>query len=571
MTDNDYEPSEVGLEISLTTYDEGFEDYLELEPEEEDDEVGDSRSRLDDDDDDESCCSFPDKPSTSKDSSQDGTASTTLNSFDEGHPNDDGKGDNAVDDAGTSTKSENNRPPLPPPPPPRPQQDVSSFLARLDNSRAYIKTFPKTVQHLEVRVTQLLEDLHAKAQQCQAVETKLALTQHEAYRQAEQVREFYDQVAADEAETAKQIAQLEREAKEKDARIAQLVEEQEATKKDHEEEVQKLEEALVNSREETSTKKLKSEQDIQQELESQRQELETGHRAQVATLTETLETERDTHRTAFKAQTESVEQLRADLREWKDRADHHTQEITRLTQDKANLVTEQTHMSDRIGRYQTQVAELYTELDEARTGLESARTRQMDLSTAQVDAQAKQTELETKLSKTQSQLETANNRIAELQQQSEAANAERDEYVQQVDRLEVNCAQKEEQRVALQRELDVQATEHASWKEKHAKLKTKYHEAVSQAEDLTATLHRMCMAHEQATDNAQQAQARIQALEQEKASLVADLAEARDRATKAETHAFDARREALEAKAKTHKLQDSAKRRRDILAQHRRI
>eukprot|EP00977_Amphora_coffeiformis_P014433 scaffold4046_cov187-Amphora_coffeaeformis.AAC.4 len=160
MTDMD--PSEVGLEFSLTAYDEGFEEYLELAPpteeaeqeeEEKNHEQTSGEVSLFDEEDDESCCSFLDKPSVSKDQSHDGTVSTSTNSIDEGLqdtytliPHSNETSDKEKETSANKSENENKQVSWssPPPPPPRPTSPRDPFLARLDASRAYMTTFPDT-------------------------------------------------------------------------------------------------------------------------------------------------------------------------------------------------------------------------------------------------------------------------------------------------------------------------------------------------------------------------------------------------------------------------------------------
>ena len=571
MNDNDPSSGEIGLEFSLTAYDEGFEEYIGLEPAEEEEEQSRTKSLLhveeESDDDDKSCCSFLDKPSVSKDHSHDGTASTTVNSFDEGqhdttttHPTiikDNEEEDEWFAKGNDSTSL--------PPPPPR-----DTFLARIDASRAYMTTFPDTVKSLESKVTQLLDELHAKAKQCQAVEAQLALVQHEACRQAEQVVEFYTQVAVDKDMAAARTARVEQESQAKEEQIVKLLEQQEATQQAHQTQVQKLEQALAQSRTETAEWKLKSEQDISQVLEDQKQQLTESYATQVATLTATLESERDTHRTALAVHTQTAEQLRVQLEEWKERSDHYAQETTRLTQEKATVLAERTHMAEREARYLVQVDDLTTAVDNAKAELIFFRALQADFAQYQADAKAKQTKLETQLSTANSSLEQSHDKVQELERRNEATSAELSEYIQRASRLEKSQSDVEQERAVLQRQVDTHAAELASWKDKCAKAKQKHRVCMEQAEELTKTLQRLIGAHEQASQNVQQAHTRIEALEHAKFRLTQELAEALERTQAAEAQALAAQDEASTARAMSNKLQDSAKRRRDILAQHRR-
>ena len=92
-----------------------------------------------------------------------------------------------------------------------------------------------------------------------------------------------------------------------------------------------------------------------------------------------------------------------------------------------------------------------------------------------------------------------------------------------------------------------------------------------QAEELTATLQRLMEAHGKTNQDAQEAHKRIEALEYAKSTLVQELGQVREQAQTLECQAIEARREANQAQAIADKLQESAKRRRGMVAQHRRI
>ena len=123
----------------------------------------------------------------------------------------------------------------------------------------------------------------------------------------------------------------------------------------------------------------------------------------------------------------------------------------------------------------------------------------------------------------------------------------------------------------MQRQVDSQTMEVALWKDKFAKMKEKYHASVVQAEELTATLQRLMEAHGKTNQDAQEAHKRIEALEYAKSTLVQELGQVREQAQTLECQAIEARREANQAQAIADKLQESAKRRRGMVAQHRRI
>lgn len=353
----------------------------------------------------------------SKDHSHDGTASATVNSFDEERQDalapQNSKLNETEKEAFVKEKGRGQVSLLPPPSSP-----TGTFLAFLEATQAFMSTFPDTVRHLESKITQLLDD----AKHCQTVEAQLALTRHEACRQAEQVRECYNQIEIDKAAAVQRETMLQQESRAHEERIAKLIQQIHVMQQAHEEQVLELLQAAEASRAETAMRKLKSEQKISQVLEDRKQT--------VVNLTKTLESERDAHRNAMAVQTGTVKQLRTQLGEWKDRADRSMHETTRLTQERATLLAKHAHTTDRVTRYQVQVDDLTLELERTKTELESSRVSERELGQYYIDVQAKCKGLETNLSKVRSDLQRAQEEIQQLTRQKEGTTSELEGWIQ---------------------------------------------------------------------------------------------------------------------------------------------
>lgn len=619
MSENE---QEFGLEISLTMYDEGFETYQQSGRQDKDRLVDKTvkkeqrkKTMKEQSSDTKANPRYLENPSLSSDSTNDGTVSTTSeasfsddNERNESIPSIDVSSLSAVssselleDEVASLTISNkyHHHPNLPTHKEEKEEekqdeQDMNArdrdvvkqndndkeaiFFARMDASRAYMATFPTTVKKLKAKTVDLLEALHAKDKRCNAAEAELALVKYEACLQSEEYRILYGRAKEEQVLAVHQAGEMAKDctakiadlAAERDA-LARSKQELEAVRTAQDEQIRLLRDALAASQAEASqrqqekaqqatemeTLRVANEQSTNEFQEAlyvnrnqlanltatveeerrQHQQLQTSYEATIKQI-ETLKTEliqvnsdRETMQTALAVQMQSVEQLTTEVRQWKDRAYQLVAETTCLSRENARLAANQEHVATRAR----------AELDQAHSVLKSSQAHWE----AKVAAALLTTE------RVQAQLEEGQKRTEEL-------TADLLEWKIRADGVKNAKLQADEERekvVCLTEKLEAQEQQLQALRNHAKTLNSKMQRLQGKRDELSLELQR---SHD-----------RNKFLEDSTADLQRQLSKVLDQTVAAETKVGVAYQEASVAKSMTARLKDKAKRRREILVQHR--
>lgn len=397
---------EIGLEISLTTYDEGFEPYQhqswrhEQEPIVKENNIENETVTEHSTDAAKELQCLPEKPSPSIDSTISvSSLEASLDDQVEGHkivPTVDLSSLSAVSSTDvfdeevavlTSGNSRITHPDLPAHKEEEEEEEEerdldeqapdlndTTFLSRLHKSRAFLEAFPTTVKDLNSKINDLLEALHDKEKRCQAAEAELALVKHEACLHSEEYRILYSRAKEEQVRAAKeckakaaQIADLQ---SDRDM-LARIMQDPETTRTAQEKEIRRLRDELAASQAETAN--------FEQEKAQQAMEMEKLRASNEKTIQDLQETKR-AHQAQLGSRTAALEEERRRNQQLQVAQDALTKQLETLKAEHSQLQLEHDqNLTDMMEQSQT-FEELTMEIGEWRVRAEQSAAETTRLS-----------------------------------------------------------------------------------------------------------------------------------------------------------------------------------------------